>query len=210
MVDSVDPTEVRFFAAIEVDGEGLDPYAHFLDDYEGVCRVTETSCDYWRFAMDDGHSAVTGNDRLLRICCGRNMAHEYAQRNGASHILFVDSDVRVPGDTIPKLLELDHPIVGGFIGAYAGVHWYDGPSVPTAPGDTRIHWDSAGCLMVASEVFSRVAWNYDLSAGNTDDPAFQRNVEELLGYQTWVRHDLLCEHVGPCGVEGRGAERVPW
>lgn len=250
--------DVSFFAALEVDGRGLSPYVDLLRRITDVAAVA-VPVDYWRFAIDDGTKEVTTGERLVRICAGRNLCHEYAMRDqSVTHILFVDSDISIPGDSIPKMLEVDHPVVGGLVGIYA----QDGPKLDkvedaiyrvarersqfpdteaggeawleeqrfclanpwfidelgTFPedADIREHWCTAGFLLVRRDVFSTVAWHWDLDRGCTDDPAFQNAVERAGFGRTWTRHDLLAEHeplrTGMVAVEHRDGDRmhVPW
>lgn len=191
--------EVEFFLAIETDARGVAPFDAIVD------RICDLDGHVWRYSLDDGSDEILSGNRLIRICMGRNLAQEHAMRNQASHLLFLDTDVLADEDCIPKLLELQHPVVGGNVGAYC----MDGPVVP--PLDTvysevphrnfpdgievKAHWNTAGFLMVERQVFSRVAWHYDLDAGLTDDPAYQRETRELFG-ETWVRYDVIGRHVG--------------
>lgn len=250
-----DTHDVKFFAALEVDGRRLGPYRVLLDRLDDIA-MTDHSVDYWRFAIDDRSTETTSSNRLIRICTGRNLVHEYAMRDqSVTHILFADSDIRIPGDCIPKLLEIDHGVVGGHVGIYAldgpnlfpedrdlwrigrersqfpdteegGKAWLEeqrycvaNPRAEMPVGfpddaDVREHWSTAGFLLVRRDVFSTVAWHYDLDRGCTDDPAFQNAVERAGFGRSWIRHDLIADHepVPMVAVENRGAAlgRVPW
>ena len=84
--------------------------------------------------------------RLWGICAGRNFCRDFAMSQDADVLLFLDSDVRVPTDSIPKLLEvmyykdtLRHYVVGGMVPG-RGVHqegvyafWLDGVSHVMVP-----------------------------------------------------------------------------
>lgn len=220
--------EIEFFCAIEVDGRGLDPHVMLLTRMDQL-RKRGIKVTTWKFMLDDGADEYKSGNRLFRICTGRNSAHEYAMVNGYDAILFLDTDVLPDADSIPKLAEIDHPVVGGFVGAYCMTgprvtvdkefeYWvsYEGTGRVHTHGkrpipegvDVEAHWNTAGFLMLRRQVFTRIAWNYDLDSGLTDDPAFQRNTAERFG-TTWVRKDVNGLHVEPLvPVEQRAEDRT--
>lgn len=252
--------DLKWFVALEQDARGDAPFEMLLDELCGL-GLHHT---VWRFQYDDGADEYTTQNRLARICAGRNMAQEWAVRQiDMSHLLFLDSDITPEGDCIPKLLELQQPVVGGHVPIYAlhgpGISPYTRPSDNGSeppydehdeqhvlariiedpsprlsmedhqaqenfvfahpfeekpdgwPDDAEVqeHWNTAGFLLLERKVFSRVAWNYDPDAGNSDDPAFQRNCAEMFGHQTWVRHDVTGHHVpGAAGCESHPNREV--
>lgn len=196
--------DVTFFAALEVDGRGRDVYGHLVQ------RLADLGGETWSFALDDGEETVTGNNRFVRICTGRNLCQEFALRIGASHLLFLDSDIEPQPDAIPRLVELKHPVTGGHVPTYC----LDGPPVHRwLRRDVREHWNTAGFLMLERQVFRTVAWHWDPDDGLTDDPAFQRETKKLFG-PTWVAHDVIGIHhpatIGPVQDRGHDLARVPW
>lgn len=213
--------EIEFFLGREVDGRGGKPY--FLLS-ERIARLRERGFTFtiWNFVIDDGAKEFESGNRLFRICTGRNAAHEFAMVNGFDAILFLDTDILPDADCIPKLLEIEHPIVGGNVGAYC----MTGPEVPpghyglrvepedffgTVPEGAEVqqHWNTAGFLLVRRKVFTNLAWHYNLDTGCTDDPTFQGDAVKLGFGQTWVRHDVNGSHVEPLvPVEARDADRT--
>lgn len=246
---------LRWFVALEQDARGDEPFLALLEEMD------EQLPNYtvWRYRYDDGSDEYTTQNRLARICAGRNMAQEWAVRDlNMDHLLFLDSDITPEGDCLPKLRELRQPVVGGHVPVY-GMHgvaikpytrpadngvqppydehpeqhvlariiedpkvfpsyeWethkaqedfvFAHPFIEKPEGwpddaDVQEHWNTAGFLLLGRKVFSRIAWNYDPDAGNSDDPAFQRNCAEMFGHQTWVRHDVTGHHVpGAAGCE---------
>jgi hypothetical protein len=109
---------------------------------------------------------------------------------GASHILHLDADMCPPGDCLPKLLAMRHPLVGGEVPTY-NLH---GPVVPEYPFPVQSHMNTAGFLLVAREVFRRLRWRFDLEAGLTDDPCYHADACDLLGIPTYVRKDVRGRH----------------
>lgn len=178
--------DVRYFATLETDGRGQTPFGPLLE------RLAELGGTYWTFQIDDGAETITSENRLVRICTGRNLITEHAVRQGASHVLFLDADMTVPDDSLPNLLDLDWPLVGGFVPAYTVI--YDGPQMDEYPFEVREHANTAGFLLVADVLYRKLRWRIDVPAGLTDDPCYHADAFEL-GYPTRVRYDLIAEHV---------------
>lgn len=215
------PDGVRFFAALELDARGLEPFALVLE------RLAQLGGEYWTYTLDDGRTEVTTGNRLGHICAGRNLITDYALGAGASHILYLDADMCPPADALPKLLELRHPLVGGEVPTYAlsgptvhGHHtchpeaWHRGRSAREVascsweayPFPVQQHMNTAGFLLVAREVFRRLRWRWDMDAGMSDDPCYHADARDHLGVETYVRKDCIGRHwpesIPP--LEGRG------
>lgn len=200
--------------------------------------VEELTGTVWSFSIDDGEKELTSGGRLVRICTGRNLAHEAFNRHPGrwEAILFLDTDVEPPEDAPERLLEVAHELVGFNVPTYC----LDGPRLEqaeVAPGrflartkervlgqgptswsqdgaffpdgaDVRMHWNTAGALMVRDHAARHLRWRYDLSRGQTDDPCFQEDAVRAGYGQTWVRHDVVGRHhpetIAP--LEARGLD----
>lgn len=191
----------HFFAALELlPNRGPAVFARLRT------RLNALGGTSWAFSLDDGEEELTSENRLTRICMGRNLITEYACRVAASHILFLDSDLSVPGDSIEKLLEVDAPIVGGDVPTYC-LH---GPSdLSRHAFPVERHWNTAGFLLVRREVFKRVRWRHEHfhMTGLTDDPCYAWDAESLGFGETLVRKDLIGHHVPLIPMEKRGHDR---
>jgi hypothetical protein len=202
---------VDWLGVLQEDARGRELFYPLSD------RIAELGgTSYW-FSLDTGVAAIDGGSRLGAICTGRNLIIDRALRQGHDWIYFADADISTPPDVLIRLLELDYPVCGAQVPTYG----LDGPPATAAhylnfshsgpmrragrKGDVRIHWTTAGSLMVSRDLFRRVPWRYDPDAGETDDPATQSELARL-GWPTLVRHDVVCKHhpeaIGP--LEGRG------
>lgn len=97
--------------------------------------------EVWTFSIDTNDRELTSGGRLVRICTGRNLAHEWFNRHPGrwEGVLFVDTDVEPPEDAPERLLEVDHPLVGFHVPTYC----LDGPRVEHSlhPHAAAEHWD---------------------------------------------------------------------
>ena len=190
--------DVRFFAAIEVDARGLEPFGPLL------ARLAELGGEYWTFMLDDGRTEVTTENRLRHICMGWNLVVEYASTPGVTHLLQLGADVRPPDDCLDLLLEVDHGLVAGDIPLYG----LSGPEVPF-PFPVQIHMASTSFLLIRRDVFKHLRWRWDLEEGLTDDACYEKDARELLGVSTYVRKDCMATHWPNWNYMGRVEKRFP-
>jgi len=182
----------RFFAAIQRD-------TYHDDAMEGLGEIVRSvGGTVWEFRIDEGLSEINNSARLAGITMGRNLAHEFAQRDPSiTHLLFVDSDVTPPADAVERLLEVyerfpEHSLVGGDITIY-GLH---GEAVKGAPKAWNLqeHWVSAGLLMMRRDAFTKLRWRWDLMSGITDDPLMAMDAEAMGFGTTLCRHSVVGQH----------------
>lgn len=184
---------VSFFAALELDQRGLEPFQSVIDAMKGT---------YWTYTINDYEATVTSENRWIRIETGRNLVREYAQRGRFDAVLYVDSDINLTVEMIEKMFEVDHPLVGINVPEYV----QHGPVVNENPRIEE-HWTTAGMLLVNAPAYYELPWSHNQHLNLSDDPTFQR-LSEQIGYgNTWVRKDLNAHHEGLlCAVEHR---RIP-
>lgn len=192
------PDGVTFFAAIEVDKRGIEPFAPLVRALEDI------GGSYFTFSLDDGRTSVTTKNRLRHICMGRNIVQDYAMTIRASHVLFLDADLMPPPNAIPKLLEMAHPIVGGNVGTYC----LSGPKVDRYPFPVQEHWNTAGFLLIGEPLLTRLRWRWDYAM--SDDPCYARDAKDFFGYPTYVRKDIEGRHfpVHVTPIEQRHSDRT--
>jgi hypothetical protein len=207
-------SDVQFFAALELDGRGVEPFVPLLN------RLLALGGDQWSFSFDDGATEYKTENRLRRITMGQNLCSQFALDAGASHMLFMAADCQPPGDAIPKLLEVDWPIVGGEVGGAVpgqmstyglrGSEVRDHPATHEPfPFPVEEHMATAAFVMIQRQLLKRVKWRYDLDTASTDDPCLYADAL-ALGYPTLVRKDCFARHypdvIGP--IETRGHDRA--
>ena len=198
-----DGQDVQWFAALEVDGRGLEPFAPLLDRFAAInTQAGRTVCHWWTYMLDDGRTEVTTANRLRHITMGQNLATDFTLAAGASHMLFLAADLEPPWDAIPRLLEVDWPLVGGHVPTYC----LDGPPVAGYPFPVHQHMATAAFVLIARPLLRFVRWRWDVDAGMSDDPCLHHDAAKFHGIETRVRHDVVGRHhpeaIGP--VETRG------
>jgi len=204
--------DVEWLAVLQHDSRGQEPFHELLDR---LARLDDAGLQVtaWWFSIDTGEDQVTSANRLAAICTGRNLIIAHALRSGHDWVYFADADISAPGNILEQLLELEWPVVGAHVPTYC----LDGEPIRAIAhpagrivrfpehADTRLHWNTAGSLLVAREAFRKVPWRFDPDDGLTDDPATQHQLASW-GLPTVVRHDVVCTHhpgaIGP--LEQRG------
>lgn len=185
---------VQYFAALELDHRGLEPYREFVN------RLNDIGVTYWTYSINDFETTVTSQNRWIRIETGRNLVREYAQRGKVigefnehvvyDAILYVDSDVIMYPDAIKGMFEIDRSMVGVDVPSYG----LTGELVNRNPRIEE-HWTTAGALLVNAPACWDLPWYHNIHIGLSDDPTFQYLGARLYG-QTWVRKDLELFHIG--------------
>lgn len=152
------------------------------------------------------------NSKSSIVAMSRNLAVDAGLETRAEWMLFLDSDMVFPSDTIARLMAHNFPIVGAtyprkiqpltFIG-----NRLDG--TPFSLKDTGLTEASrlpAGCLLIKTEVFDRMKkpffrCGYDEKTGEIlgEDFWFSDHVRSL-GYALYCDMDVSrqIEHIGPC------------
>jgi len=180
------PEGVTYFAAIEHDARGMEPFYPLTD------RLLELGGQWWSFSLDTGRDTVTQANRLKHITMGQNLVSSFATEAGSSHLLHMAADCEPPPDVLPKLLEVQ----GFCVAAHCTTYCFDHPPIPDAPFDFEIAGPplTAVCMLIERSVFQRLRWRYDPILGETDDPSYVRDCRELLGHVAVTRRDCVAIH----------------
>jgi hypothetical protein len=195
-VKACTPHELRFFLAAEVQPSGVEPRLEPVS-----AQVKALGGDVWTYMIDDGSEAVTNATRMVRICEGRNLIIEYAIRQRAEWVLFVDADIVIPRDVINKLLEMNHKFCGFKVPSYC----LSGRPIPEYGFPAQEYQNTAGAWFLHRSVFRFFRWLWDPDDGLTDDPATYRIIRDHLGLLQYNRLDVCGIHppLVPFHVRGR-------
>lgn len=123
-----------------------------------------------------------------------------AQQAGASHLLFVDADMRFPEDTLDRLLEASVDIVAANYVQRTMPEWFvariAGASVSSVGCTGRLAVDSVGCgvMLIKMSVFDRLERPWFA----TPDDGYEHVGEDVYfcrkaraaGLTVWIDHDL--------------------
>jgi hypothetical protein len=179
--------DLRHFAAIQIDGRGVEPFAELMD------ALVQLGGEYWTYSLDDGRTSIGMTNRWRHITFGQNLVVEYCQSQAdVEWLLFLAADTAAPSDIVPRMLEMNHPLVAPYITTYG----LTGPAVEGYPPEWGVQdaMASAACMMIRRDVFRSIRWRWDLDAGMSDDPCYHYDARTLLGVPTYVRHDVLAKH----------------
>lgn len=178
-------SDVKYFAAIQIDGRGLEPFTPFIERLEAI------GGEYWTYSLDDKRTAVTTNNRIRHIVVGQNLVNEYAMSHtDCTHLLFMAADCMPAGDVVPKMLEMNHPLCAPYISTYQ----LRGPYVEGYNFPVMNTMASAAAIFIARSVFSVIRWRRDVDANMSDDPCFHHDTLHYLRVPTYVREDCEATH----------------
>jgi hypothetical protein len=177
--------DLRHFAAIQVDARGIEPFAPLLD------RLAGLNGEHWVYSLDDGRTSIEMTNRWRHITVGQNLVTEYCQSDAeVEWLLFLAADCAAPSDIVPRMLEMDHPLVAPYISTYG----LRGPAAEGYPFPVEDTMASAAAIFINRSIFRRIRWRWDLDDGMSDDPCFHHDALKLLNTPTHVRMDVLARH----------------
>jgi len=184
------------FAALEIDARGIEPFQPLID------RLEEIGGQYWTYSLDDGRTEVTTKNRLRHITTGQNLVTDFAVSTHADWLLFQAADCMAPDDIIPRMLEMEYPLVAPYISTYCLNY---GPLVGGYDYPVQSVMASAASIFIKRDIFKRLRWRWDFEDGS-DDPCYYKDAIELLGIPTYVRMDVLAKHYPEAvgAIETRG------
>lgn len=151
------------------------------------------------------------NAKYSIVSEARNLAVNAATEARIEWLLFLDSDMVFPADTVERLLKRDVPIVGCTYArrilpiTYIGTDLEGrGLNPMKSHGMAEVARLPAGCLLIKSEVFRRMKrpyfrCGYDEQVGTIVGEDFWFcDAVRALGYRVWCDYDLSrqIEHIG--------------
>lgn len=192
-----DWAKIQYFAAIQLDARGLEPFKPFLD------RLNEIDGGFWTYSLDDGRTQVTTKNRLRHIVVGQNLCNDFAMStNDCTHMLFMAADCMPPDDIMPRMLEMNHPLCAPYIRTYN----LRGKKIDKYPFLVEEAMASAAAIFMDRRIFSSIRWRWDLDNNMSDDPCYHHDSLHYLGVPTYVRHDCIAKHFPEAvgAIETRG------
>jgi hypothetical protein len=163
--------------------------------------------DFWNYQSNWWKKPQFDQDqaRLVPIVRGRNDSIECALDVGAEYILFVDSDMIIPANTITKLMSHNKPMVGGFVKGrndHKSASYIFGNERGTKdlPNDlVECDHGNIGFVLIKKEVFEVLKFRRGRSQRKghlqSDDPNYCEDAE-ILGYgRHVVDKSVKVEHI---------------
>ena len=140
----------------------------------------------------------------------RNKIVDAARESGATHLIFIDSDMKFPPEAINKLLKEDKDIIGGLYYRkqpphFPLVHEKDGDKIiipRTFPKNEpfKVFGTGTGFMMIKMKVFEKIKppWFY---FGNFHGKAIGEDIyfcwkAQKAGFDVWCDPTLGLEHIG--------------
>lgn len=160
--------------------------------------------------FDPGAPILLINAKGSLITVGRNNCVQLAQKDHCTHLLYLDSDMVFPSDTLKRLLAHEKDVVGATYHRRTPPFDLHGITAEgkkpdlTQPGLEEMHFMPTGCLLIAMPVFERLRKPYfrelsDEKSGKImgEDYAFSL-CARMVGFQLWLDRDLSREigHIG--------------
>jgi hypothetical protein len=195
-------------------------------NYIAVCTpardMVHTMFTYDLVNMVCFHTLNTNDAISLKISEGTLIANQRAElsldamREGCSHILFIDSDMRFPQDMISRLLKHDVDIVATNCarrrmptGPTAQIYKDNGDrelvwSMPDSTGLQEVGSVGMGVMLIKAGVFKALSepwyetpWRTD-KRGYIGEDVFFCNKARAAGFKIWIDHDVSKEigHIG--------------
>lgn len=143
---------------------------------------------------------------LSLVYAAREQAAKYLLESGCDSLLFIDSDMVVPMDLVPRLIEADKDIVSGL--AFKRVPGYE-PCIfkkcdregtefylDYPKGLIEVQGVGMACTLIKRKVFEILQTPYFFPMPNIgEDLAFCVRAREA-GYKIYCDTNLICGHVG--------------
>ena len=178
-----------------------------------TARYIETECIESLFAMERTGQVEMLIPRSYSVDVGRNIIAKYAQENEFDYIMWVDSDMILPKNTLVRLLSHDKDIVAGVysykvLGNKEVVakrfqdetrEEYDNltiKEIKESSGLIEVDGFGFGCVLTKTSMFDKIPFPWFIYTQDMGEDIFFCRKAQNEGYKLWLDTDVICGHIG--------------
>lgn len=176
-------------------------------------RYIETECVASLFEMEKTGDIELFIPKSYSVDVGRNIIAKYAQENGFDYIMWVDSDMILPKNTLVRLLSHDKDIVSGVysykvLGNKEVVakrfqdetrEEYDNltiKEIKESSGLIEVDGFGFGCVLTKTSMFEKIPYPWFIYTQEMGEDIFFCRKAQNEGYKLWLDTDVICGHIG--------------
>ena len=176
-------------------------------------RYIETECVTSLFEMEKTGDIELFIPKSYSVDVGRNIIAKYAQENGFDYIMWVDSDMILPKNTLVRLLSHDKDIVAGVysykvLGNKEVVakrfqdetrEEYDNltiKEIKESSGLIEVDGFGFGCVLTKVSVFNKIPYPWFIYTQEMGEDIFFCRKAQNEEYKLWLDSDVICGHIG--------------
>jgi hypothetical protein len=176
-------------------------------------RYIETECVTSLFEMEKTGDIELFIPKSYSVDVGRNIIAKYAQENGFDYIMWVDSDMILPKNTLVRLLSHDKDIVSGVysykvLGNKEVVakrfqdetrEEYDNltiKEIKESSGLIEVDGFGFGCVLTKTSMFDKIPYPWFIYTQEMGEDIFFCRKAQNEGYKLWLDTDVICGHIG--------------
>ena len=176
-------------------------------------RYIETECVTSLFEMEKTGDIELFIPKSYSVDVGRNIIAKYAQENGFDYIMWVDSDMILPKNTLVRLLSHDKDIVAGVysykvLGNKEVVakrfqdetrEEYDNltiKEIKESSGLIEVDGFGFGCVLTKVSVFKEIPYPWFIYTHEMGEDIYFCRKAQNEGYKIWLDTDVICGHIG--------------
>lgn len=176
-------------------------------------RYIETECVTSLFEMEKTGDIELFIPKSYSVDVGRNIIAKYAQENGFDYIMWVDSDMILPKNTLVRLLSHNKDIVAGVysykvLGNKEVVakrfqdetrEEYDNltiKEIKESSGLIEVDGFGFGCVLTKVSVFNKIPYPWFIFTQEMGEDIFFCRKAQNEEYKLWLDTDVICGHIG--------------
>jgi len=176
-------------------------------------RYIETECVTSLFEMEKTGDIELVIPKSYSVDVGRNIIAKYAQENGFDYIMWVDSDMILPKNTLVRLLSHDKDIVAGVysykvLGNKEVVakrfqdetrEEYDNltiKEIKESSGLIEVDGFGFGCVLTKTSMFDKIPYPWFIYTQEMGEDIFFCRKAQNEEYKLWLDTDVICGHIG--------------